>query len=261
MGMVPERSKPLHNFSLPCLKWGSQKFLRCVNAPSNITINNDNNNPSQPSSSSPDRRSSRLQPKPQINQIEPSRLPKRKSNQNFDGVPGKKLKVSNFEDGGGGAGGGGEEGGGANGDGGGVSNRPWNLRTRRAACKAPPSPSPSPQAQALITQTASAPHDEERNKLFDVGGSSYFQVKDKKVVMMNERAKFSVSLSKEEVEQDFWGLVGTRPPRRPKKRPRIVQRQLDIATKWLKFLNEGGHDGETGLRMSQMPFLLTSYTL
>ncbi|MED6205659.1 hypothetical protein PIB30_019781 [Stylosanthes scabra] len=206
MGMVPERSKPLHNFSLPCLKWGSQKFLRCVNAPSNITTIN-----SQPSSSSPDRRSSRLQSKPQI---EPSRLPKRKSNQNFDGVPGMKLKVSNFEDGGGG----GEEGGG------GVSNRPWNLRTRRAACKAPPSA--SPQAQALITQTGS----EEGNKLFDVGGSSsHYQVKDKKVMMMmmNERSKFSVSLSKEEVEQDFWGLVGTRPPRRPKKRPRIVQRQLD----------------------------------
>ncbi|MED6194690.1 hypothetical protein PIB30_030757 [Stylosanthes scabra] len=222
MGMVPERSKPLHNFSLPCLKWGSQKFLRCVNAPSNIitTINNNsnNNNPSQPSSSSPDRRSSRLQSKPQI---EPSRLPKRKSNQNFDGVPGKKLKVSNFEDGGGG-----EEGGGANGGGGGggASNRPWNLRTRRAACKAPAPPSASPQAQAL-----SAPHDEDGNKLFDVGGSSsHYQVKDKKVMMMmNERSKFSVSLSKEEVEQDFWGLVGTRPPRRPKKRPRIVQRQLD----------------------------------
>ena len=214
MGMVPERSKPLHNFSFPSLKWGSQKFLRCVNVPSNN--NNNNNHPPQPSPSSPlDRRSSRLQSKPHINQIEASRIPKRKPNQNVDGVAGKKLKVSTFEDGGGG---GGEEVGAAAANGGGA-NRPWNLRTRRAACKAPSPQQPQSQAQL--------PHDEER-KFFDVGGSSSLQVKEKKV-MMDERAKFSVSLSKEEVEQDFWGLVGTRPPRRPKKRPRIVQRQLDVS--------------------------------
>nr|KYP69713.1 hypothetical protein KK1_008914 [Cajanus cajan] len=81
---------------------------------------------------------------------------------------------------------------------------PWNLRTRRAACKAPP-------------------HDEDRR--FSEMGCSPSPVK--KVVVGNERVKFSVSLSKEEVEQDFWALVGTRPPRRPRKRPRIVQRQLN----------------------------------
>ncbi|OMO63499.1 hypothetical protein COLO4_32387 [Corchorus olitorius] len=30
MAMAPERSKPLHNFELPCLKWGNQKYLRCM---------------------------------------------------------------------------------------------------------------------------------------------------------------------------------------------------------------------------------------
>ncbi|MCD9645964.1 hypothetical protein HAX54_035404 [Datura stramonium] len=30
MAMGPERSKPLHNFTLPCgLKWGNQRYLRC----------------------------------------------------------------------------------------------------------------------------------------------------------------------------------------------------------------------------------------
>ncbi|XP_061357591.1 uncharacterized protein LOC133301892 [Gastrolobium bilobum] len=194
MAMGPERSKPLHNFSLPCLKWGTQKLLRCVNA--------------EPCSL--DRRSSKSD-EPHMNQNEPCRVPKRKNDNNIDAVrekimgdlrvAAKKLKVSIFENGK-------DEGGGAVAA---TNARPWNLRTRRAACKEPPQPQP--------------PHEEER-RFFYVGSSSPVKEK-KKMMMINEKAKFSVSLSKEEVEQDFWALVGTRPPRRPKKRPRIVQRQLN----------------------------------
>ncbi|KAJ0959122.1 hypothetical protein HanPSC8_Chr00c476g0808751 [Helianthus annuus] len=32
-----ERLKPLHNFDLPCLKWGNQKLLRCMKADSKVT--------------------------------------------------------------------------------------------------------------------------------------------------------------------------------------------------------------------------------
>ncbi|KAM7461647.1 hypothetical protein LguiA_029768 [Lonicera macranthoides] len=32
MAMPPERSRPLHNFTLPRLKWGNQRFLRCMNS-------------------------------------------------------------------------------------------------------------------------------------------------------------------------------------------------------------------------------------
>jgi hypothetical protein len=35
-------------------------------------------------------------------------------------------------------------------------------------------------------------------------------------------------LSKQEIAQDFAAIRGTRPPRRPKKRARVVQRQLDV---------------------------------
>nr|AFK44975.1 unknown [Lotus japonicus] len=199
MAMIPERSKPpLHNFSLPCLKWGTQRLLRCVNA-------------DPPSSSSPDRRSD---PAP--------RLPSRKTDDTtVDAVrekimgdlrvAAKKLKVSIFEDDG--VGGGGTAAANA------AAARPWNLRTRRAACKAP--------------VTGPPPRDEER-RFFEVGCSSPSPAKDKdkdkdknkKKMVMDEKIKFSVSLSKEEVEQDFWALAGTRPPRRPKKRPRNVQKQL-----------------------------------
>jgi len=52
--------------------------------------------------------------------------------------------------------------------------------------------------------------------------------KKKKMMKIEEKTKFSVSLSKEEVEHDFLALLGNRPPRRPKKRPRIVQKNLDV---------------------------------
>lgn len=95
-----------------------------------------------------------------------------------------------------------------------VNARPWNLRTRRAACKAPQS-------------SPTTPH-EEKSKLSDVGfASSPVKEEEKKKINEIERAKFKVSLSKEEVKSDFLALVGTKPPRRPKKRPRIVQRQMD----------------------------------
>lgn len=71
---------------------------------------------------------------------------------------------------------------------------PWTLRTRRA-----------PPARAA-----------ERNVRLRS------EVGEKK-----EPQKFSLSLSKHEIEEDVFALTGSRPRRRPKKRPRIVQRQLD----------------------------------
>lgn len=41
------------------------------------------------------------------------------------------------------------------------------------------------------------------------------------------RRKFSIALSREEIEEDFLMTKGAKPPRRPKKRAKYVQRQLD----------------------------------
>lgn len=43
-----------------------------------------------------------------------------------------------------------------------------------------------------------------------------------------ERAKFAVALKRKEIEEDFMEMVGHRPPRRFKKRPKNVQKQLDL---------------------------------
>lgn len=41
------------------------------------------------------------------------------------------------------------------------------------------------------------------------------------------RAKFFVSLSRHEIEQDFIAITGKRPSGKPKKRPRVVQNQIN----------------------------------
>ncbi|KAG0480668.1 hypothetical protein HPP92_011206 [Vanilla planifolia] len=77
---------------------------------------------------------------------------------------------------------------------GGEAAMPWTLRTRSAAQRAP-----SERMARLMSEE----------------------------VEKKEQRKFSISLSREEIEEDIFALTGSRPRRRPKKRARIVQRQLD----------------------------------
>ncbi|KAF7819890.1 DUF1639 family protein [Senna tora] len=179
MATEPERSKPLHNFSLPCLKWGNQRFLRCVKTPFhdskrksnthrfNTSVDNDNNN---------------------IDAVREKLTTDLR-------VAAKKLKVSILEEGGGGGGN----------DNNNNNAGPWNLRTRRAACK--------------------APHEEEGK--CDLGSSPMKKKEGEEAVAAASKTKFSITLPKKDVEQDFLAMLGTKPPRRPKKRPRVVQRKLD----------------------------------
>ncbi|KAB1212535.1 hypothetical protein CJ030_MR5G019118 [Morella rubra] len=206
MATPPKRSKRLHNFSLPCLKWGDQRFLRCIKVPPN----------SQPSSlhprSSPKVLQSHPEPKPKTDipnkyARNPIRNTENESNSHQEtdmirqtlsldigvATESKKLRLSVLE---------GED----------RNSCPWNLRTRRAAYTAPK---------------------EEKN--IESGSSS--QTKDGCNVEAKAKAKtkdnigFVVRLLKDEVEEDFLKMVGARPPKRPKKRARIVQRKLDM--KWL----------------------------
>jgi hypothetical protein len=85
--------------------------------------------------------------------------------------------------------------------------RPWNLRTRRSATAAPLAAGSEGAGKAAAWQAqqplASPPADARKRG-------------------------FSVALTKEEIAADFLAIRGARPPRRPKKRPRAVQRQLDV---------------------------------
>ncbi|XP_073002827.1 uncharacterized protein [Typha latifolia] len=78
--------------------------------------------------------------------------------------------------------------------------RPWNLRTRRRQTMPYSAEAPTDGAVAMARERR------EREK---------------------ERPRFSISLTAEEIEEDIYAITGSRPRRRPKKRPKIVQRQLD----------------------------------
>ncbi|CAN1826470.1 hypothetical protein LINPERHAP1_LOCUS31563 [Linum perenne] len=101
--------------------------------------------------------------------------------------------------------------------------RPWNLRTRRAACKAP--------ATAPTASIFASPATGKGLRIEERKDSSYSPMRfdSGKLTprLRGDRAKFSASLSRKEIEDDFMAMFGHRPARRPKKRPRIVQKQLD----------------------------------
>ncbi|CAN1333486.1 hypothetical protein LINPERPRIM_LOCUS36059 [Linum perenne] len=106
--------------------------------------------------------------------------------------------------------------------------RPWNLRTRRAACKAP--------AAAPIETTPAA--DRKESSCSPIR-SKREKEEEEEEKLENRMAKLSVSLSRKEIETDFMAMLGRRPARRPRKRPRIVQKQIDALSVgfWLREVN------------------------
>ncbi|CAD6230270.1 unnamed protein product [Miscanthus lutarioriparius] len=83
---------------------------------------------------------------------------------------------------------------------------PWNLRTRRSATATPTRQAGSDEADEAAQAAERAPEPTAEAK----------------------KRAFSIALSKQEIAEDFAAIRGTRPPRRPKKHPRTVQRQLDL---------------------------------
>ncbi|XP_060184459.1 uncharacterized protein LOC132614110 [Lycium barbarum] len=188
MAMGRERSKPLHNFTLPYgLKWGNQRHLRCAKVESNGQI-------SAIHRESIGRRGSKLR-SPE-NQDSGEGIGAVREKLMFDLLTeADKMKETIFKE---------------------AKNettltgavdlsRPWNLRTRRAACK-------EPNGHVIVAGRFAGDS--------SVAGDSSAGEK-------RERVKFSVPLSRREIEEDYMAMVGHRPPRRPKKRAKLVQKNLD----------------------------------
>ncbi|PSR84944.1 Pecanex-like protein, partial [Actinidia chinensis var. chinensis] len=216
MAIGTERSKPLHNFTMPCLRWGNQKLLRCMNV--NPTADRTENN-----SIGCRIESFKKSPSPAVAGFGRSGL-RSEAGSDGDGgikavgaklmvdiqaaadkmnvaIPTEGLKesppaVAAAE---------------------GEAARPWNLRTRRATCKAR-------DGGGGRGDGAKSLRIEERKLDFSPLRS---ESKSSRMCKERERAKFSISLSRREIAEDFWAMTGHRPHRRPKKRPKIVQKQLD----------------------------------
>lgn len=187
--MPPERSRSLHNFSLPPrLNWGSQRLLRCSKlhqSSSNDDVSFSDRKrrnaafPFRSPLSPPDdsqidviREKLMLDLRSEVDKIRANFL----GNSDFAPPPPPE-------------------------------SRPWNLRTRRSPATAEVAPPIA--ADAFVSGGGGGG---------DGGGG--------------ERAKFSVPLSRNEIEDDFVEMTGRRPPRKPKKRPRYIQRQLDVSCRF-----------------------------
>lgn len=185
-------SRPLHNFKMPSLRWGSRKVMRCV----------------------------------KVDDVSATAKGQRRlvgGRVSFKFSPGQKLRfggeieaareefVLNIP-----AAAAAEQQqctGNEN-----ETRKPWNLRKRRArlepeGCEDVKSISNS----NLKVRGGVGCSSMELKMKFPGGGEK------------SERPKFSVSLSKEEIEMDFMEITGRRLSRRPKKRSKIVQRKLDVS--------------------------------
>ncbi|XP_052211132.1 uncharacterized protein LOC127813979 [Diospyros lotus] len=102
----------------------------------------------------------------------------------------------------------------------------WNLRPRKPISKQSnlnggPSKVGKLFSQENKPQSQQAIHN--RMELIRSRGGSEAEAASKK----DKKRKFSVSLSRQEIEEDIFAITGSKPARKPKKRARAVQKQLD----------------------------------
>ncbi|XP_030524928.1 homeobox protein Hox-A3-like [Rhodamnia argentea] len=105
-----------------------------------------------------------------------------------------------------------------------AARRPWNLRPRRAVN---PPPLSLRDGESFRDAAYGA---------FGGDKEDYAQQQPKSVRLRGfaeegerkEKRRFWLSLSKEEIEEDIFVMTGSRPARRPRKRPKNEQKQLDI---------------------------------
>ncbi|XP_022726221.1 uncharacterized protein LOC111282421 [Durio zibethinus] len=276
--MGPERSKPLHNFKLPCLKWGNQRHLRCMKL-DNASVATDSSSAAAVNHHHYLRRhvfQRRRSPPLKFESLMVDGMRRRESesspSNNKDSDYGRELRTSKGE-----AAEGIEavrekiikdlkmaadkmkdeifrdevsEDNEVDDDEDGfeerkqkvkekekikekereeptaleVEVRPWNLRTRRAACKAPINGGETNNNHSSLMKNGVIKSPRVRDRGLSVASSAVAAAAAEKKKL---RPKFSVSLSKKEIEEDFMVMAGHRPLRRPKKRARYVQKQLD----------------------------------
>ncbi|KAK2650762.1 hypothetical protein Ddye_018251 [Dipteronia dyeriana] len=99
--------------------------------------------------------------------------------------------------------------------------KPWKLRSSSPSRKDQDHASASASAHARVQDQAQAkPSDDHESSQLGLGFVA-------KKLEKRKIQSFSIALSKEEIEADILAITGSKPTRRPKKRPRNVQRQLD----------------------------------
>ncbi|XP_071718353.1 uncharacterized protein [Rutidosis leptorrhynchoides] len=216
---VPAKSQLLHNFSLPHLKWKNHRTGRnrlagelssSLSPPPYVS-----RRPS-PLQNRESESESESKPNSAIAQIQKPKTITEKSTKSIDNklkrsnkicirfrkndaVPDQNESVTTEQE---------DE----------SSPKIWNLRPRRP-------PMNHKQLNGNLPKIGSSPLPE--NKSSHNREATEPKVNDRTDPMTLKRTKFSISLTRDEIEEDLFSITGLKPSRRPKKRSKTVQRQLD----------------------------------
>jgi len=191
MSRCPKRRKPLHNFTLPLPNWGTQRNFTCSN---DASTSADRCFSLSNSHQSTERR----QVVEGIAVVGEKLLHELKNDSD-------RMKEVIF----------GEES---------ETLESWNMKMKQKRVFKPPITS-SGNAKRDFTSPA---------RIDDAAGDTFVDhvllrlrsnIKSNKI----ERPKFSVQLLRKEIEEDCMVLMGRGPRQRPTKRPRNVQKQLDVS--------------------------------
>ncbi|XP_021892759.1 splicing factor 3B subunit 2 [Carica papaya] len=210
---------PLHNFSLSDLKWGSNqtKHKRLRKLGDKLTIR-------EAHSSSANRTENPVRAAPEIRKPEKNKV--------IDAGPPRKVDLSEKNP---------------------LFVKTWNLRPRKPAPKGVNGNSGS-VPKGLTGNGGRAPmgvRDEAQDR--KARGSSrpeFVRSRSGADAKMAAEAKekeqgFSISLSKEEIDEDIFLMTGSKPSRRPKKRSKAMQKQLDnvFPGLWLSSISPDSYKG------------------
>ncbi|KAK9984736.1 hypothetical protein SO802_034261 [Lithocarpus litseifolius] len=212
MATAPVKSQPLHNFTMPFLKWGGKSHTnsttRCRRtvSPASSEPDSDYHHDSDPPA--------RVGSRSARNRFGFS--PCSFNNNNNNSSSNKQAAehsgaddVADVE-----AAAEAEEG----------VQKPWKLRPRKAVQR---SAMVEIESTTTVTTVLAIPAPQAQNenpKSMRLRGDQLQSTETKK---KKEKNKFWIALSKEEIEEDVFIMTGSRPARRPRKRPKNVQKQLD----------------------------------
>ncbi|MCI11744.1 hypothetical protein A2U01_0032846, partial [Trifolium medium] len=94
----------------------------------------------------------------------------------------------------------------------------WNMRLRQKEIKA------APVTTAIVKRDFCSPAKiNGADNRVNVASRLRRNINSNKT----ERPKFSVQLSRKEIDEDFMAILGRQPRQRPTKRPKLVQKQLN----------------------------------
>ncbi|KAK4364457.1 hypothetical protein RND71_015815 [Anisodus tanguticus] len=199
MATAPVKSQPLHYFSIPQLKWGTNKTHTTTNhrdsPPSTAIFDGGSDSDKLPPrlATDPNGEDEHEQEEPDVDGGSSSPCSSEKQKQDLQ----EKEEKMGCEEG---------------------EVKLWNLRTRSKGVE-------TVSLKKVEMGVETSHHIQRSQRLKDNNNNNL----DGRGGVGSGKRKLWISLSKEEIEEDVYSMTGSRPSRRPKKRSKIVQKQLDNA--------------------------------